>query len=130
MTCPCGCASVTSALVDMVIQQNATWEDAFQFGVTGDTSWTFTGQSFILEVKADRDDAVALLTLSTANGRIVVDSVSLRVLHFLVADAVIQAALKPATYVYDMIMFDGSVPSVRVPLMHGSVTVCQGVTQA
>lgn len=129
MTCPCGCASVTSALVDMVIQNNATWEDAFQFGDADDTSWTLTGQNFILEVKASRDDVAALLTLSTANSRIVVDSVSLRVIHFLVDDAVIKAALKPATYVYDLVMFDGAVPPVRVPLMHGSVEVCQGVTQ-
>lgn len=129
MTCPCGCASVTSAHVDMEIMNNATWEDAFQFGVTGDTSWTLVGQSFILEIKANKDDAAALLTLSTGNGRIVVDSTTLRAIHFLVSDAVVQAALKPAAYVYDLVMFNADPTPVRVLLMHGTVKVCQGVTQ-
>jgi hypothetical protein len=127
-TC-CSCAGVTSAHVCMEVVNNGTWEDAFQFGDADDTTWNLVGQSFILEVKANRDDAAALLTLSTANGRIVVDSTTLRVIHFLVDKATLQAALKPATYVYDLVMFDGSVPSVRVPLMHGEVKVCQGVTQ-
>lgn len=121
---------ITSAKVMIEIVNNATWEDAFMFGTEGDTTWSFTGQSFIMELKADRDDTVPLFTLSTANGRIVVDDVVQRILHFNVPFDDIQAALPPRTeYQYDLIMFDASVPSIRVALMHGEVKVKQGVTE-
>ncbi len=118
----------TSARVNLVVSNNATWEDAFQFGTVGDTSWDLTGQRFRMDVKASRDDTTALFTLSTANGRIVVDDVVQRVIHFNVADTVLAAALPPSEYVYDLVMYDNSTPTVRVQLMHGEVRVRQGVT--
>jgi hypothetical protein len=45
-----------------------------------------------------------------------------------VPDATITAALVPGEYKYDFIMFDASVPPVRVPLMQGEVKVQQGIT--
>ncbi len=121
----------TAARVNMAIQNNATWEDAFKFGVDGDTSWSFTGQSFHMDVKGTRDDPNPLLTLSSADSTIVVDDAVNRVLHFDVDDALIVASL-PVTvdcepYVYDLVMVDDS-DNTRVVLMSGTVTVEQGVT--
>jgi hypothetical protein len=121
--------SITRATVNLEIQQNATMQDAFQFGTPGDTSWSFTGMSFIMEVKASRDEVgPVLLTLSTGLGSIVVDDVVQRVLHFNVPDTAIQSALPIATYVYDLIQFDTSTPPIRTPLMGGHLKVTQGVT--
>src|SRR5512138_3317248 len=121
---------ITSAKVNIEIANNVTWEDAFKFGTDGDTTWSFTGQSFIMELKAERDDAAALFTLSTSNGRIVVDDVVQRILHFKVDKTTLQAALPPRTeYQYDLVMYDTSVPPIRVALMHGEVKVKQGVTE-
>lgn len=121
-------SSVTSARVDMEIVNNASWEDAFQFGSPDDASWNLTGQTFRMDVKGSKDQTVALLTLTTANGRIVTDDVTQRVVHLNVPDATIQSSLLPGEYVYDFIMIDGSNPAIRVALMHGKVKVRQGVT--
>ena len=118
----------TSAHVDMEITNNATWNDAFVFGVVGDTSWNFSGQNFRLDVKGNRDQSVALLTISTDLTTIVVDDITQRILHFNVQDAVVAAALVPGDYVYDLVMYDFSTPPVRVQLMSGKLKVTQGIT--
>lgn len=118
----------TAAIVNMSIQTNATWNDAFQFGTAGDTSWSFTNQTFRLDVKGNRNDAAALLSLTSGAGKIVVDDLVTRILHINVPESEIQAALKVGEYVYDLIMIDASSPAVRVPLMKGEITVSQGVT--
>lgn len=118
--------SVTSARVDLRIDNNGTWMDAFQFGEPNDTTWTLDGQTFELDVQLNPYDTVPLLSLTTANGRIIVDDVVQRVIHFNVDPADIQTSLNPGAYVYDLVMVDGS--DVRVPLMHGSLFVQQGVT--
>jgi hypothetical protein len=120
--------SVTSALVLLQVDNNATWSDAFQFGDPDDTTWTLSGCTFEMDVQRDPNDAVPLLQMNTGNGRIIVDDVVQRVVHFNVAAVDIQANLDPGTYVYDFVMLDGAVPPVRTPLMHGTVTIQQGVT--
>jgi hypothetical protein len=120
--------SATSALVNIGIDNNATWQDAFQFGTPGDTSWTLDGQGFELDVQLTPYDTTPLLSLSTDNGRIVVDDTVQRVIHFNVDPSDIQTNLQPGTYIYDLVMVDGSTPPVRVPLMHGLLKVGQGVT--
>jgi len=122
------CHSSTSARVDMVIDNNGTWEDAFQFGTPGDTTWSLTGQNFHMNVQLTPFDAAPLLAL-TSPTQIVVDDVTQRVVHLNVDKATLQAALKPGKYVYDLVMLDASNPAIRVPLMHGRVRVRQGVTQ-
>jgi hypothetical protein len=110
------------------VAQNTTWQDAFQFGVTGDTSWSFTSKTFLMEVKASADDVTPKLTLSTGNGYIVVDDAVARVLHFNVPDTILAADLPVARYVYDLIMLDDATPPVRTMLMRGHVQVGLGVT--
>lgn len=117
----------TSSRVDIAIQDNATWQDAFQFGTVGDTTWSFTGQVFRLDIKASRDDVAALLSLTSGAGQIVVDDVVQRVLHMNVPESTL-TVLPAAEYVYELMMLDASSPTVRVPLMHGDITVSHGVT--
>lgn len=121
-------ASDTQARVDMVVRNNATWDDAFQFGDPTDTTWTLTGQSFMAEVKGSREDATALAILTTGDGSIVVDDVDLRVIHFHYSDLLLVANLVPGEYVYDLVMIDDSTGD-RVNLMGGKVEVKQGVTR-
>ena len=118
--------SVTSARVDLRIDDNATWMDAFQFGAPEDTTWTLEGQEFELDVQLNPYDTVPLLHLDTATGRIVVDDIVQRVIHFNVPPADIQAALRPGTYMYDLVMVSDT--DVRVPLMHGALYVNRGIT--
>jgi hypothetical protein len=126
--CPSdGCDhSVTSAHVDLRIDNNGTWQDAFQFGTPDDTSWTLTGQAFELDVQRSPYDLVPLLHMDSAGGQIVIDDVVQRVIHFNVPPSDLQANLSPGTYVYDLVMVNGS--NVRVPMMHGALIVAQGIT--
>lgn len=119
--------SVTSARVDLQIDNNGTWMDAFQFGEPEDTTWTLEGQSFELDVQLNPYDLTPLLSLSVTNGRIFIDDVVQRVIHLNVDPDDIQANLRPGKYVYDLVMVDIAT-NVRVPLMHGTLAVTQGVT--
>ncbi len=119
----------TMARVNMTIANNGTWMDAFQIGTPGDLTWSFTGQNFRVDVKADRLSSIPLLTLSTPLGTIVVDDPIQRVLHFNVSEQILAAAnLVPGEYWYDLVMYDASSPSVRVPLMGGKLKVKLGIT--
>lgn len=126
------CVPASSANVDLIAANNATFGDALQFdppvpGVTG-PAWSFSGQNFRLDVKPNFETASPLLSLTSAASQIIVDDVTQRILHFNVPEGVISAALIPGTYLYDFIMFDASVPAVRVVLMHGRFIVTDGVT--
>lgn len=118
----------TVAIVDITALNTATLQDAFEFDPDG--TWTFTGQSFHMEVKASSDDPAALASWTSAGGTIVVDDVANRVLHLNVSEAALQAALPAGQYVYDLVMFDASVPPIRVPLMQGILYIVQGVTES
>lgn len=119
----------TAAYVNILASNNVTLQDAFQFGTVGDTSWSFVGQNFKMEVKASRDDVAPLLTLTSAGGTIVVDDAVQRVLHLQLSEAALQAALPVGEYVYDLVMFDGAVPPVRTLLMQGRFCLNKGVTE-
>jgi hypothetical protein len=118
--------SVTSARVDLAVDNNGTWSDAFQFGDPDDLSWTLAGCAFELDVQRSQYDTVPLVSMSTGNGKILIDSDAQRVIHFDLPASEIQASLQPGVYVYDLVMIDST--TVRVPLMHGTLTVTQGVT--
>lgn len=118
----------TAAEVDIEVRNSGFFMEAFRFGVEGDTSWSFSNKNFICEIKANRDDAVALLSCTNGNGRIVVDDVTERILHFFVTDDVIRASLPPADYVYDLVMVDTALSNARTVLMFGKLTVEPGVT--
>lgn len=122
--------ALTASHTDLATADSGTFQDAFRFGTLGDTSWSFGGMSFHMDIKGSSDDAAALLSLTTANGRIVVDDAVNRVLHFNVTQSDLEAALVPGCYVYQLVMIDGSSPPVRTPLMYGNLTIIHGVTQS
>jgi hypothetical protein len=118
--------SVTSAHVDIAIDNNGTWQDAFQFGEPPDTTWDLNGQNFLMDVQIGYYDTMPKLSLKSVDNEIIIDDVIQRVIHMNVDSTAIQASLTPGDYVYDLIMVDGG--NVRTPLMHGSLSVTQGVT--
>ncbi len=129
----------TSARVDMELSLNATWQDAFQFGDPTDTTWNFSGQKFWLDIKGNIEDTTPILRLVSTSetfvgfpylqNAIVVDDAVKRVLNLNVDMATLVNDLLPwQTYVYDLVMIDGSSPPVRVQLMHGKVKTVLGVT--
>lgn len=122
--------AVTAARVDIVTGNNVTFEDAFQFGTVGDTSWSFSGQNFRMDLKRNRNvDTTPLVSFTSGAGQIIVDDPVQRILHFLVPETTLSAAsVIPGTYDYDFIMFDGSSPAVRIALMYGKFKVYNGVT--
>lgn len=120
--------AITAACVDLVENNNATMQDAIQFGTAGDTSWSFTGQNFRMDVKASRDDVASLVSFTSGAGQIVVDDPINRILHFNIPESAITAALPVAEYQYDFIMYDNSTPAVRIVLMQGELKIVQGVT--
>jgi hypothetical protein len=122
----------SSAHIDLVVANNATFGDALQFdppvpGVTG-PAWSFSGQNFRLDIKPNFETALPLLSLTSAAGQIVVDDVTQRILHFNVPESVIAAALIPGCYLYDFVMYSNDVPPIRVVLSHGKFSVTDGVT--
>ena len=120
----------TAACVDILASNNVTLQDAFQFGTDGDTTWNFVGMTFEMEVKASRDDAVPLLTLTSGAAEIVVDDTITRVLHLNVDPAALQLALPVGEYVYDLVMIDPApTPDVLTLLMYGRLCLKQGVTE-
>lgn len=119
----------TASEVDLVEYTNTTMQDAFQFGLSTDT-WTLTGQAFRMEVKASVDDATPITTFTSAAGQILITDVINRIIQFNVPMSVIDAALPAGTYVYDLIMYDTSVPPIRTMMMFGNLTIQQGVTES
>lgn len=119
--------SATSAHVDLAIDNNGTWSDAFQFGDDDDTTWTLNGQSFALDVQLTYYDATPKLSVKSNLGEIVIADPNQRVIYLNVPPFTIQSSLPPGRYVYDLVMIDGTT-GVHVPLMHGTVDVAQGVT--
>lgn len=136
----------TAARVDFVVSDNATWLDPVQFdppldsdaddpSTQGDSdaddtlpTWGFQGQNFRLDIKGSREDSLPLLSITSGVGQIVVDDVVNRILHFNVPESILNAALVPGEYVYDLIMFDNSAPPVRIALAYGKFTFTHGVT--
>lgn len=142
----------SSARVDFVIANNATWNDGLQFdppcgpngnqsegwpwwlwgtgctggATTGPTGWSFTGYGFRLDVKPNLEATGPSLSLSATAGSIVVDDYQNRVLHFNVSPTAIQDALIPGVYLYDMLM-EGN--GVVVQLAHGTIKVTEGISE-
>lgn len=113
--------------VDIVIQNNVYWDDAFQYGMPEDQTWNFNGMSFLLDIKQHEDDVNPLLSLNSTGGTIVVADPINRILNMYVTDLTIRAALPLGQYVYDLIMVNNSTGE-RDALMYGELFVVQGVT--
>lgn len=121
--------ALTASRVDLAFLDSGDYYDAFQFGTAGDTSWNFNNKTFHMDIKGSSDDATPLLSLTSANGRVIVDDPINRVLHLYVPQATWEAAIVPGVYVYDFVMIDGAT-TVRTPLMYGNLEDQHGVTQS
>ena len=123
----CDCPEVGDR-VDFAIALNCTWADGFQFGDPADTSWNLTGKTFGMSVKGSENDTTPLLSMTTANGRIVITDAVARVIFFNVNPTDLSNALVPGDYVYDLIMSSPGSPPVLVPMFRGTVCVQSGIT--
>ena len=121
--------AVTAARIDIVTPDNTTWTDAFQFGIAGDTSWSFTSQSFRLDIKGNKNtQTAALLSLTSGAGQIVsLDAIN-RILQMNVPEATLTGALVPGEYQYDLIMISSDPTPVRIALMYGQFKLVHGVS--
>ena len=134
----------TAADVDLTTSTNTTWADAFQFdpppvpggpptpywpqGASGPT-WGFSGQNFRMDVKTNINASGPIASWTSSDNQIVVDDPVNRVLHMNVPESqYVFQGMVPGTYIYDFIMFDGSVPPIRVMLMQGKFKLQAGVT--
>jgi hypothetical protein len=134
----------TAAEVDIVTSTNTTWADALQFdpppvpggpptpywpeGASGPT-WTFTNQNFRMDVKTDINASGPIASWTSSNNQIVIDDPINRVLHMNVPESQYPLnGMVPGTYIYDFVMFDGSIPPIRVMLMQGKFKLQPGVT--
>jgi hypothetical protein len=134
----------TAASVDVVTSTNTTWTDAFQFDPPGPTggpyppywpqgasgpTWGFSGCSFRMDVKTNINASGPIASWSSPSGQIVIDDPVQRILHMNVPESqYITDVMVPGTYLYDLIMIDGSVPPIRVMLMQGRFKLQAGVT--
>lgn len=134
----------TASSVDIVTANNTTWNDAFQFdpppqpgqplppyfpaGATGPT-WTFQNQNFRMDVKTNINASGPIASWTSSNNQIIVDDVVNRILHMNVPETQFSTnGMVPGTYLYDFIMFDGSVPPIRTMLMRGKFVLQEGIT--
>lgn len=115
----------SSARVKIVTAINASFQEAYQFDDPAVTQWDFVGKTFRMDVKGNYEQLLPTVSFTSGAGEIVVDNTALRILHFNVPEATIQAAMPPGRYVFDLVMIDGS---VRMQLMHGEFVVTDGVT--
>lgn len=132
----------TAAAVKIITSDNETFQDAFQFdpglgcgcgcagatgaGATG-PSWTL-GPNLRMDIKRNRSDTAALLSLTSAAGEIVVDDPVNRLCHFNVPENTLTTALIPGEYVYDFVQYDNSNPPIRTVLMGGIFRLTHGVS--
>ena len=113
--------------VDIEIDNNVWWDDAFQFGDPLDFTWTLSGLNFFLNINLTPTDPTPQLALTSAAGQIVVQDPIGRVLSMLVPDTTIRAHLPPGRYVYDLIMVN-QITGQTDGLMYGDLHVKQGIT--
>lgn len=118
----------TSARIRIVVPNNATMQEAYQFDDPLVTTWNFASKKFRLDIKGNHEQVTPFLSLTSDAGQIVVDDTALRVLHFNVPESVIQAAMPPGKYVYDFIMATLDSPPIRTQLMHGDFILGDGIT--
>lgn len=110
---------------DMVISLNATWQDSFRIGDPADTSWNLIASSLQMALKAHPNDLIPQLSMSTDNGRILIDDAVARIFSFQVSPSDLQNALVPGEYDYDLLIVTAT---NTMPVMHGKVCVELGIT--
>lgn len=108
--------------VDFEIADNEDFRYAFQLQDTEGAALDLATATFKMDVRS-ADDAI-LLTLTTANGRVLVDTADNRI--DLTVPAATIATLPAGVHLHDMLMVDaGAITRIWT----GAITVVEGVTQ-
>lgn len=134
-------AAQTAARVDISVASNTTFQDPYQFDPVGMTgcpppppywpcgatgpNWTLTNQNFSFDVKTDINTPSLAAQYTSSAGQITVTDAIQRIINMNVPPAVLKL-LVPATYIYQLYMFDNSNPPIVVQLMYGNFTVRPG----
>src|SRR5271170_272360 len=143
----------TSARVDIVIADNTTLSEAFQFdppgpsgifngfaftGPTGPTGvqWGFTGMNFTMDIWGNYGQTGPSFSFSSQpsnSAMILIDDYTNRILHFNVANAIYKGltaatgatgtGLIAGEYFHQFRMADSSNPPIVTELMHGVLTI-------
>lgn len=109
-------------LLDFEIARNEDWADVIGFG-SEDEPLDLTGATFSMDVR--KDDGTLALSLTTANGRLVVADALKGLMGPLVAVADVQSSLPVGIYTHDCLMVkDGRTRRVWT----GSLRVVNGIT--
>ncbi len=131
----------TATRVDIATPNSVTYQDAYQFdppgatggaapppywpwGVTG-PNWTLTGQNFSMDIKTSINTTALAAQYTSSGGQIVIVDALQRIISTNVPASII-SQLVPGTYIYNLTMFDGSLPPIVVLLMYGYFTVKPG----
>jgi hypothetical protein len=130
----------TAARVDISTASNVTYQDAYQFDPVGATgcpppttfpcgatgpNWTLTGMNFQMDIKTSINSPSLAAQFTSSGGQInVVDAIQRIILTNVSPTAL--SVLVPGTYIYNLTMFDNSVPAVVTLLMYGYFTVKPG----
>jgi len=131
-----------AARVKIVTLDNETFQDAFQLdppdtdcgcaGATGAAGATgpawILGPNLRLDIKRNRNDTTALLSLTSAGSQIIIDDPVNRIFHMNVPETAVTAVLVPGEYVYDLVQYDNSTPPIRTVLMGGTFVLRHGVS--
>lgn len=131
----------TATRVDISTPNTVTWQDSYQFdplpsptcpsgppywpcGATG-PNWTLTGMNFNMDIKTSINTTSLAAQYTSSNGQFVIVDADQRIISTNVPASVI-TQLVPATYIYNLTMFDNSLPPIITLLMYGYFTVTPG----
>lgn len=121
--------NISVAKVDLIVQNNQTFNYAFSFGDPLDASWSFDHQDLYMDIKRDAADETPVMSLNSLSPAtiLIIDSAT-RSIAFNVDDDDLRAALESDTYKYDLMMVDRTTGET-VPLMGGDIKITEGVTK-
>lgn len=110
---------MTAGIYNLTVEQGATFEQSFLIKDATGATLDLTGCSASMQVRISVGDPTALLSLTTANGGLVMSAGTITPIFD-------PNALTPGYYVYDLKLTDSGGEAFR--LLQGSVTVTGAVT--
>ena len=109
-----------TATYNLVCPQATTFNFQFRPQTDG-VNWDLNGYTATMTVRPFLGATTTTLVATTANGKIVIDPVAQNVTVNLSA---VDTAIKPESYVYDLMLYSGDV----IRLLEGKLLVTAGVT--
>ena len=109
-----------TATYNLVCPQATTFNFQFRPQTDG-VNWDLTGYTATMTVRPFLGSTTTTLLATTANGKIVIDSIADNVT---VTFSATETNIKPESYVYDLVLFSGT----TTRLLEGKFLVTGGVT--